>query len=149
MLGCSLIRNPATVKMEYLEQIKDWQQRQQKEGWTIELVDEIVREVRWNASYVPDAIETDYWDTFREAYNKGFMGDCEDIAVAIVGTLKHLNYPHKAMIRIVMTATPLDHAIVVVEMPDGEMREYDSVISTAVDVLFYRKVTDFDESKTN
>ena len=147
--GCSLVRNPQDVKQQYLEQIKEWQQRQQKEGWTISLVDEIVREVRWRASYVPDALGEDYWDTFREAYNKGFRGDCEDITVAIIGTLKHLGYPHNAMIRIVTTAMPADHAIAVIEMPNGEMREYDSVMSTALDVLFYRKVTDFDELTIN
>jgi hypothetical protein len=149
LTGCSLVRNPVDVKAQYLDQIKEWQQRQKKEGWTISLVDEIVRETRWRASYVPDALGTDYWDTFRESYNKGFRGDCEDIAVAIIGTLKHLGYPHKAMVRIVTTITPADHAIAVIEMPDGEMREYNSVVSTALDVLFYRRVLDFDELEIN
>ena len=64
----------------------------------------------------------------------------------MVGTLKHLGYPHKAMIRIVTTAIPSDHAIAVIEMPDGEMREYDSVTSSFLDRMFYVKAVDFDEN---
>ena len=148
LAGCSLVRNPQDVKQQYLEQIKEWQQRQQKEGWTISLVDEILEGTKWLTSYVFDE-NGDHWNTYKEMYEKGLMGDCEDKAVAMVGALKQLGYPYKAMVRIVTTLQPSDHAIVVVEMPDRETREYDSVTSTILDRMFYRKVTDFDELTIN
>jgi len=145
LTGCSLVRNPVDVKAQYLEQIKEWQQRQQKEGWTIDLVDNILEGTKWLTSYVFD--EGDHWDTYKEISNKGLMGDCEDKAVAMIGSLKYLGYPHRAMVRIVTTMQPADHAIVVVEMPDGNIREYDSITSSFLDRMFYRKVVDFDEKE--
>ena len=73
LTGCSLVRNPVDVKAQYLEQIKEWQQRQQKEGWTISLVDEILEGTKWLTSYVFDSPDNDHWNTYKEMIESGLM----------------------------------------------------------------------------
>ena len=66
--------------------------RIQREGWSEAQLDSILFQFRRFATYRMEI--QDRWDTPKEFIQKGFPGDCEDIAVFMVGTLKRLGYPY-------------------------------------------------------
>jgi len=141
------------IKVEYEEQIKDWQERVKKDKWSENLVDEIVQTCQVFVKYTTDKNpdyrwKDDYWFTPQEMINADFKGDCEDIGSLILGTLRKLEYPYGARLLIVGTLLPSDHLLVKVELPDGRWKKYETVklFMSEIDGLFYRPKIEFDES---
>ncbi len=124
--------------------IREWQMRIQKEGWSDNKVGSILTQFRSLATYRVEI--RDRWDTPREFMQKGFSGDCEDIVVFMMGTLKRLNYPYGLRILIAGSLFE-DHALLAVEVPNGDWRVYD-VAPPAVRQLAMKHVNplvEFDE----
>ena len=141
------------IKVEYEDQIKDWQERVKKEKWSEGLVDEVVQTCQVFVKYTTDMNpdyrwKNDYWFTPQEMINADFKGDCEDIGSLILGTLRKLNYPYGARLLIVGTMLPADHLLVKVELPDGRWKKYETVklFMSEIDGLFYRPKIEFDEN---
>jgi transglutaminase-like putative cysteine protease len=106
--------------------IEDWQRRIQAEGWTRYIIDEIMEDCVSLTQYRLEI--DDHWDTPREFFQRGLRGDCEDIAVFMLATLKNLDYPHQ--VRIAATRTILGtehHALLKVEMPDRTWRLFETM----------------------
>ncbi len=144
--GCAAFYQPApsTLDGAYHRQILDWQERVRKEGWTRNLVDDVVDGCLKLAKYRME--RDDHWDTPREFMEKGFQGDCEDIAVFIMATLKRLEYDQPVRLMAVKTLMG-DHAVVRVAMPRGDWKTYETIPVPLgqVDRLFYRPIVEFDE----
>jgi hypothetical protein len=89
----------------------------------------------------------DHWDTPKEFMRKGFSGDCEDITVFMMGTLKRLGYPHRVRVLIVEGLFE-DHALLRLEMPEGGWKVYDVVPPDVPTPEWYqlRPVVEFDET---
>jgi hypothetical protein len=160
MLGsCAVMYQPPKlhegggIKVEYEEQIKDWQERVRKEKWSESLVDEIVQTSQVFARYTIDEDpnyrwKNDYWFTPLEMINANFNGDCEDIGSLIFGTFKKLNYPYDVRLLIAGTIQTTDHLLVNIELPDGRWKKYETVklFLSELDGIFYRPKVEFDES---
>jgi hypothetical protein len=90
----------------------------------------------------------DHWDTPTEFENKGFSGDCKNIAIFEMAVLKRLGYPYGIKILIVHALFE-DHALLRVEMPEGGWKVYDvvseAVSSPKLDSL--KPVAEFDEKQ--
>lgn len=147
-VGCTAFYQPAPperVNGLYEQQIRDWQLRVRKEGWSGQVLDGVVEGCLRLAKYKPE--RRDHWDTPGEFAEKGFQGDCEDIAVFILFTLKRLNYDRNVRILAVKTLMG-DHAVVRVELPGGEWKTYETVPVPLgqFDRLFYRPIVEFDLS---
>lgn len=138
-----MFRNPVKVRESYENQIKDWQQRVQEEGWTENLINDVYHGSIKLTRYKTE--KGDYWDTPNEFISNGFEGDCEDMAAFIWGSFKMLNYPHEIRIRGVMTSTG-DHALTVIEMPDGKWKTLESVPLNTIggEWIFYRTFAEWD-----
>lgn len=138
--------NPAQIDTRYFDQIKEWQQRIANEGWTAELVDDVVKACIRLASY--KAEEGDYWATPKEFRQHGFTGDCEDIAIFAMGTLKRLGYPYGVRILAVNTLAG-DHAVLKVQVNAQEWKIHETMPRPLVefDQLFYRPIVEFDENE--
>ena len=90
----------------------------------------------------------DHWDTPTEFVNKGFSGDCKNIAIFEMAVLKQLGYPYGIKILIVHALFE-DHALLRVEMPEGGWKVYD-VVSEAVPspkLESLKPVAEFDEKQ--
>ena len=146
--GCTAFYQPApsTLDGAYYEQIRDWQDRVRQEGWTRNLLDDVVKGCLRLAKYRLE--KDDHWDTPREFMEKGFQGDCEDIAVFILATLKRLGYEKPVRVMAVKTLMG-DHALVKVALPRGDWKTYETVPVPLgeVDRLFYRPIVEFDEER--
>ncbi|MEE9544688.1 MAG: hypothetical protein V3V55_03705, partial [Rhodospirillales bacterium] len=129
----------------YYEQIRDWQKRIKEEGWADNLVDDVVNQIVKISKYRKE--KEDHWDTPNEFIRRGFQGDCEDIAIFMMGTLKQLKYPYHIRILAVETLTGDHHAILKVEMPDRKWKIYEAVPIplSEIDQLFYKPLVEFDE----
>ncbi|MFC1868260.1 hypothetical protein ACFL0H_09025 [Thermodesulfobacteriota bacterium] len=103
--GCAAFHQPAAaprqLNNQYYEQIRDWQNRVKKEGWGKTLVDDVIDQCIILAKYRME--KEDHWDTPKEFMEKGFQGDCEDIAVFMMATLKRVNYPYRVRVVAVKT----------------------------------------------
>ncbi|MEW6668902.1 MAG: hypothetical protein AB1512_27145 [Thermodesulfobacteriota bacterium] len=136
---------PERIHGIYFDQIKEWQKRIQENGWSRQDLDDVVQGC---LKYVKYEAETDdHWDTPQEFMNKGFRGDCEDIAVFMMATLRRLQYPRSVRILAVKTLMG-DHAVLKVEMPDGSSKMYETVPVPLIEIdqLFYRPIVEFDEN---
>jgi hypothetical protein len=142
LFGCSFARDPDIVRRQYLEQIRDWQERVKREGWTTELIDDVARETALMASYKGE--DEDRWATPNEFVDAGLRGDCEDIAAGIYGSFKRLGYPYDVRILGVLAAFG-DHALVKVQLPSGEWKTYETIYpwNSIVDWIFYRPFVEF------
>ena len=142
LFGYSCARDPDVVRKQYMEQIKDWQERVKKEGWTRELIDDVARETALLASYRGE--DEDHWDTPDEFFEAGLRGDCEDIAAGIYGSFKRLDYPYDVRI-LGVAAVGGDHALVKIQLPSGEWKVYESVYpwNSFIDWIFYRPFVEF------
>jgi len=144
--GCAAFYQPEPEKIHgmYYEQIREWQKRVQEQGWTQQSVDDVVKGCLKLVKY--EVEDNDRWDTPQEFIRKGFRGDCEDIAVFMMATLKRLNYAHGVRILGVKTLMG-DHAVLKVEMPDGIWKMYETVPVPLCefDQLFYRPIVEFDD----
>ena len=145
--GCATVANqpaPDSLNGIYDEQIREWQRRIQREGWTADLVDHMMIELVQLSEYEVEI--DDHWDTPKEFMERGFTGDCEDIAVFMMATLKRLQYPETVRILAVRTAIE-DHALLKVKLPTGDWKIYETVpvsLHTA-ERPFYTPIVEFDE----
>jgi predicted transglutaminase-like cysteine proteinase len=146
--GCAALYQPAPDRINgaYYEQIKEWQRRVNEEGWTKNLVDDMVNESIKLSKYRLDK-KGDHWDTPKEFIARSFQGDCEDIGIFAMANLKRLKYPHKVRIMAVKTLLITDHAVLRVEMPDGKWKMYNTVPMPLdeIDQSFWRPIVEFDE----
>lgn len=136
--------DPGFQGSRYREQIIEWQQRIDEQGWSHEIVDDIVdRSIEFSKF---EAEPRDHWATPGEFIGNGFVGDCEDIAVFAMGTLKQLDYPRKVRILLVHTLMG-DHALLKVETAADQWKTYETVPMpfVQIDQLFYRPILEFDE----
>jgi hypothetical protein len=125
--GCTTLSSPSQSRTteRYLEMIEDWQRRINAEGWSEYAVDEIMEDCVKLTEYRMEL--DDHWDTPKEFFQRGFQGDCEDIAVFMMATLKNLGYPYQ--VRIAATRPMLgteDHALVKVEMPNRAWKIFET-----------------------
>ena len=139
--------DPSVINNQYLEQIKEWQNRISEEGWTESLVGEIMKKNLRLTRYVFD--KGDHWATPKEFIQAGFRGDCEDIAAFLMGTLKRLEYPHGVRILAVKTLSG-DHAVLKVQLPGKngiDWKIYDTVQVPFLEIeqQFYRPIVEFDD----
>ncbi len=147
LMGCAAPQStldPGLAQRPYYRQIEEWQQRIRKEGWSRPQVDRVLEECIRFVEYRMEL--DDHWDTPREFMARGFQGDCEDIAIFLMGTLRRLQYPHGIRI-VAVTGWFEGHALLKVEMPDGGWRLYDTA-GDGTPFRFhtgYRPVVEFDE----
>lgn len=136
------------VQPVYREKINEWQMRIQREGWSESQIHSILRQFRALAAYRMEIV--DHWDTPKEFMRKGFSGDCEDITVFMMGTLKQLGYPHRVRVLIVAGLFE-DHALLRLEMPEGGWKVYDVVPPNVPAPASYllRPLVEFDETGVN
>jgi hypothetical protein len=128
----------------YREMIREWQMRIQQEGWSENMLHSILFQFRRIATYRTEVL--DHWDTPNEFIQRGFSGDCEDIAIFMMGNLKRLGYPYEIRIAIVK-AVLVDHAMLRIKMPDGRWILYD-VVPPSVPIrrpLLFRPIVEFDD----
>lgn len=123
-LGCASTNTGTGERINpvYRDMIRDWQMRIEREGWSNRQVNAILAQFRGLATYRGET--RDRWDTPGEFMQKGFSGDCEDIVVYMMGTLKKLGYPYGVRVLIARSLVE-DHALLTVQMPDTEWRVYD------------------------
>ena len=129
----------------YYERIKDWQQRIKKYGWSENLIDEVMDQILQLATFRTEYY--DHWDTPQEFMRRGFRGDCEDIAIFMMATLKRLKYPDKVRVMAVETLKQ-DHAVLKVQTPNGKWKIYDTLQKPLSEInrLFYKPIFEFDEN---
>ena len=89
-LGCAVTGTNGRewVRPVYQEKIREWQMRIKREGWAESQVHEILSQFRALVAYRMEIV--DHWDTPKEFAEKGFSGDCEDMAIFMMATLKRL-----------------------------------------------------------
>jgi hypothetical protein len=124
--GCESTRGvaPNAGGEIYFDKIRDWQKRINREGWSSERVEELLGHALRFVTYRMEL--DDHWDTPSEFIGRGFQGDCEDIAIFMMGTLKRVGYPHGVRV-LAMQGWFSGHAVLKVELPDGTWRIYDTV----------------------
>ena len=146
--GCMAFYQPAPNRIDglYYQQIKDWQNRIQKEGWVETLVDEVVDQCLKFSKFRQD--QGDHWDTPKEFMKRGFQGDCEDIAIFMMATLRRLEYPHHVRVLAVETLVGDHHAVLKVEMPDTKWKIFETLPMplNEIDRLFYKPIVEFDDN---
>ncbi len=144
--GCMSFYKPSQSRINglYHEKIKEWQLRIKEEGWSEGLVDDIVKGTVRLTEYRHE--ECDRWDTPKEFIRRGFQGDCEDIAIFLMATLKRLEYPYGVRV-LAVSAYQQDHALLRVKLPDADWKTYETVHLPLgeIDRLFYRPIVEFDE----
>lgn len=151
MLGFSCVSSTRQLaddessSQPYYQQIREWQQRIQKEGWAETQVHHILNACIQFVEY--DVEIDDHWDTPREFIQKGFRGDCEDIVIFLMGTLRRLKYPYGVKI-VAVTGLFENHALLKVEMPDGTWRYFDTAAGNPPHAFHigYKPVVEFDET---
>ena len=106
-------------------------------------MDDVISESLRIVKYRPDEEGEDHWDTPKEFIERGFQGDCEDIAVFMMATLKRLEYDGSVKILGVRTLMG-DHTMLRVQMPDGQWKNYETIPVPLIefDQLFYRPIVD-------
>lgn len=128
-----------------LRLIKDFQQRIAREGWSNEMVVELLVESQ-KLTRASLEIE-DHWDTPQEFVAKNFEGDCEDIAIFMLATLRTLGYPHQARVLAAKTMFA-DHALLKVEMPDNSWQVFETTRAINPKArLAYTPIVEFDEKR--
>lgn len=148
LLNCTTTTqtNREWVHPAYQDMIKEWQTRIKKEGWSRMDIHSILTRLRGLSEYSTEF--HDHWDTPVEFMKKGFSGDCEDLVIFMMGTLKRLGYPREVRLLVVRT-TFEDHALLKVEMEDGSWTVYDVVprdVPRREEVLL-KRVVEFDEKR--
>ena len=130
----------------YLQKIKEWQTRIQREGWLENEVHSILVEFRSLARYRIEIV--DHWDTLKEFMEAGFSGDCMNIVVFLMATLRSVGYSNQMRLLVAKSLFE-DHALLHLELPDGRWRVYDvvprSVPRVEMDAL--KPVVKFDEKR--
>jgi len=148
--GCATTETADRDRIDpvYREMIQEWQLRMQREGWSESQVHAILFQFRRLAAYRMEI--RDHWDTPKEFIRKGFSGDCEDITVFMMGTLKRLGYPYRVRILIVHGLFE-DHALLRMEMPEGGWKIYDVVPRNVPirEASLLKPVVEFDEKGMN
>lgn len=145
--GCSSVYfQPVDPESDYRWQIERWQECIKQEGWSESMVKDVVDGCLWVAKYEPDG-EIDHWKTYKEFQYTEFIGDCEDISTFMFGTFKRLNYPNDFKMAVIRMPAG-DHAVLKVEMPDGEWRIFNSLPMPGdfVDLVLARTVVEWDET---
>ena len=129
----------------YYRKIRQWQHQIQAEGWSAALVDKVVKQARCLTHYEMDF--EDDWLTPKAFIQAGFRGDCEDIAIFLMGTLKRLSYPYKVRV-LVIEDFFADHAQLKVEMPDRRWKFYESTRNGAYSArpAAWKPIVEFDEN---
>jgi len=142
---CPVFFQPANPGVDYRWAIERWQQKVQAEGWGEPLIDEITSSCLRLAKYEQEHGD-DNWKTYHE-FLKDFKGDCEDISVFMYGTLKRLGYPKALRLRIIRM--PLgDHAVLMVELPKGEWKMFNSTSMPLdfADIAVSRTIVEWDDN---
>lgn len=149
LIGCSpAFFQPINVGTEYKNSILEWQERIKKEGWTENLINNIINRCIHFAYYEAEEIYIDYWKLPKEFIKDGFKGDCEDIGFFIWGTLKKLKYPYE--IRGVAIRMPMgDHFMLKIKLPNNQWKMYNPVPIPGdfIDLIMSRKIVEFNETE--
>jgi len=147
----------------YYMAILSWQDRLDSRSFqdfdfpSLTAMREQVKQNGWNQKTVEDLIEEsrkltcltmetkDHWDTPREFAEKNFHGDCEDIAIFMLATLKKLEYPGDVRIFAVKSRF-VEHAMLKVQMPDNSWKLFETVKKTdSHDRFAYTPIVEFDD----
>jgi hypothetical protein len=146
MAGCAAAkREPAqNPEIPYGKKIRDWQERIRREGWSESAVRALLADCRSLVRYQVEL--KDHWSTSREFIESGMEGDCEDIALFLMATLKHLGYPHRVRVLVVKEFFS-DHALLRVELPEGRWAVFETMPGGRLEVQSsrLRPVVEFDE----
>ena len=126
MQGCAFSHPYGSPGSVYDEKFREWQERQQREGWTAGLVSDVISGCQYVGEYEAEKQDgvTDHWKTYGEFVKDNYTGDCEDFAFFEAGTLKRLGYPHRIWVLIVRMMLG-DHVKIEIEMPDGSHEFFD------------------------
>lgn len=126
VFSCATFTQPKNPVEQYEKYIIDWQKRIKRDGWSENLIDEIVRSCISVMSYSSEFEKgDDYWATPKEIKANGMKGDCEDFGVMMMASLKMLNYPYR--VRLQAIRTPMtDHAMLNTELPNGRWKRYNT-----------------------
>lgn len=125
--------------------IKELQKRVAQEGWSNELVVQVLVESQKMTHAVMET--EDHWDTPQEFVARNFEGDCEDIAIFMLATLRSLGYPYQTRILAAKTMF-VDHALIKVEMPDNTWQVFETTQAINPQVrLAYTPIVEFDEKR--
>lgn len=140
--GCAFIQPYEPVEC-YRGRIIEWQQRAEREGWTISLINDVISGCIELSLY--ESEEGDHWQTYPEFAGNEMHGDCEDIAVFILGTFKRLKYPHGVKVYAIRMING-DHAIIKVEVKPGVWVKYNTVPMPfdSIDMALSRPIFEFD-----
>ena len=113
------------------------------EGWHNGLVESILIS---SQKLTRPAMEiTDHWDTPQEFMGRNMAGDCEDIAIFLLATLRSLGYPHQTRVLAAKTLFA-EHALLKVEMPDGSWQVFETTQPIKPGArLVYTPIVEFDE----
>lgn len=114
-----------------------------KYGWSNEAVAILIEESRKLTSLTMET--EDHWDTPKEFVEKNYQGDCEDIAIFLLATLKKLDYPGQVRICAVKTRF-VEHAMLKIQMPDSNWKIFETVKTTEKNSRFaYTPIVEFDD----
>ena len=129
----------------YVKKIQEWQERIRRDGWSENAVRALLADCRSLVRYQVEL--KDHWPTPREFVTEGMEGDCEDIAVFLMGALKRLGYPHQVRILVVKELFS-NHALLKVELPDGRWAVFETMPGGRLEVVPARlkPIVEFDES---
>ncbi len=147
-VGCSpAYFQPKQPGNDYRLQIENWQNRIRQEGWHSELINDIMAKCILLSKYEADPKDRDDWMSYQD-FVKTFRGDCEDIATFMYGTLKILDYPDAVRMRILRMPMG-DHAVVMVKMPSGRWKLFNSVPvpGDVIDLALSRTLVEWDDDR--
>ncbi len=146
LVGCSPVYfQPTDPGVDYRWYIEHWQQRVREEGWSENLVNDVVDSCLMISKYEPEPANHDHWKTYGE-FQKNFRGDCEDIATFMFGTLKRLDCPYAQKLRIIRMPAG-DHAVLMVELSTAEWKMYNSIPQPGdfIDIALSRTLVEWDD----
>ena len=134
---------PSNPYRTYFINLQKWSERVDKDGWSEDLVDDVVAGCIWVSAYnfgKTTAVE-DGHKTIRAFYENGMQGQCYQYSIFMLQTfLDYLNYPYQVRV-LAVHAIGGDHAMLKVELPDGRWKVYETTrgLPGIVDRIFDRQ----------
>ena len=142
--GCAIspIIQPSNPYRTYFINLQQWAERVDKDGWSEDLVDDVVAGCIWVSAYNfgETTATEDGHKTIQAFYRAGMQGQCYQYSLFMLQTLlDYLNYPYQVRI-LAVHALGGGHALLKVELPDGRWKTYETTrgLPGIVDSMFDR-----------
>ena len=143
--GCAIspMIQPSNPYRTYFIDLQKWAERSDKEGWSENLVDDVVAGCIWVSAYNlgETTASEDGYKTIQAFYDNGMQGQCYQYSLFMLQTLlDYLDYPYQVRI-LAVHAIGGDHALLKVELPDGTWKTYETTrgLPGIVDRIFDRQ----------